>query len=31
VIVVWGAQSKPGGMAPINTFDFFDAVVTALR
>jgi len=31
VIVMWGAQSKPGGMAPINTFDFFDSVVAALK
>ena len=30
-IVMWGAQSKPGGVAPINTFDFFDSVVAALK
>jgi len=31
VIVVWGAQSKPSGVAPISPLDFYDSVVTALR
>lgn len=31
VIVVWGAQSKPSGVAPISPLDFYDSVVNALR
>lgn len=31
VIAVWGAQSKPGGMAPISPLDFYDGVVAALK
>ena len=31
VIVVWGAQSKPGGMAQVKVLDFYDAVVAALK
>ncbi len=31
VIVVWGAQSKPGGMSPIPVMDFYDGVVAALK
>jgi CubicO group peptidase (beta-lactamase class C family) len=31
VIVVWGAQSKPSGVAVINNLDFYDGVVAALQ
>jgi CubicO group peptidase (beta-lactamase class C family) len=31
VIVVWGAQPKPNGKAPVSPADFFAAVTSALR
>ncbi|MFC0400067.1 serine hydrolase domain-containing protein [Paraburkholderia rhizosphaerae] len=31
VIVMWGAQSKPGGMEVINRDDFFNAVLAAVK
>jgi CubicO group peptidase (beta-lactamase class C family) len=31
VIVMWGAQSKPSGMEAVIRYDFFNAVVAAVK